>query len=192
MPDDRWDAQWDGVSLEDWEGYDDEGGVPFDDEDDLDSSLVADFLEGETLEERNERILARNAEQREDDRSTTNDLLVPVMKPRTRRRTSVVKVTRPEGEDWMELGGDLGAIRTFVSMRAHARGADLAELVKPTPAGNLCEADRRRYDVLAIIAAEARARKANIEALGSVINRSSTGRVADLVARGKALLGQEG
>jgi hypothetical protein len=91
----------------------------------------------------------------------------------------------------MELGGDMGAIRAFASQAAEAAGVDLAELVKPTPSGHLAEDERRRRDVLAKIVAEARARKAHIEALGLIVNRSSTGRIASLEARGKALLGQE-
>jgi hypothetical protein len=177
----------DGDSFEEWNHYEppeDEGWL---DPDVARPPVVDDLRPGETLDERNARLIRQQDRERQADRpegtksNPPPDRLVVYVegKPyalggerptRSRIRGSAVKVTDAEGtESWREIGVDDEAIRAFVEAHGLERGFSLEDLRRPFRAGRQRPKERLRRRVLAEIVTAADDAGAKTSALEKVL-----------------------
>jgi hypothetical protein len=125
--------------------------------------VVDDLRPGETLEQRDSRLLQRNADEREEDRpegteyNPRPDRILDLVKPAEPViRGSAVKVIDSYGvETWRDLRTDEQATQTFFEVRAEERGLTLADLRRRFPPGRPKPKDRYRRQVVAEIVEEA-------------------------------------
>lgn len=138
---------------------------------DDDQLEVDDWAPGETtLQERNARILARDAETRQTDRF---EAVAP-------------DVLDADGHDRFDAT-DAAMVRLALAEVAAEAGIDWLDLIAPLPAGNLSAANRARRDVLARAVAEARERGATVHVVATVTRRPLS-TVHVLEERGRRLL----
>jgi hypothetical protein len=150
----------DEMSFEDWQHPELEDD-PWSDANE--EAFVDDLRPGETLEQRDARLLQRNADQREEDRpegteyNPLPDRILELFKPpEPVIRGSAVKVIDSDGgETWRDLRTDEDATQTFFEARAEERGLTLADLQRHFPPGRPKSKDRYRRKVLAEILEEA-------------------------------------
>jgi hypothetical protein len=185
-------AALDAASVEaskDGDDYDDPYGFEIEGEHFPDLPGVVDgALPGETLEERNARLLQLNAEQRQLDRPEGTvsdprlDELVRVARPTDRIRGSAVRVVAADGgESWREIGKDTAALVLFVQAHGQERGFSLEELRRPFSAGRPRPKERFRRKVLGDIVAAAKAAGAKTSAIEAVLALDRR-RISELVA----------
>jgi hypothetical protein len=171
------------MSVEAWED-EPEGEGWFDAERD---SVVDDLRPGETLEERNARLLQRNADDREEDRGEGTqydplpDRILELFKrPEPVIRGPAVKVIDSDGvETWRDLRTDEDATQTFFEARAAERGLTLADLRRRFPPGRPKRKDRYRRKVVAEILEEAFGADAKTSAVEKVLGLDR-GRISEL------------
>jgi hypothetical protein len=213
------EEHWD--ESDEYEGYEGRGISFFGEEaeplllegDEIPTITVDDLREGETLEDRNARLLAQAAEQRDLDAAEERErdkvregsfelkrkpidvsLVRTESRPTATLPLSRISTSRTYGEVLLPSGErpalrhNRAALEAFFSEAAEAAGVDVAELVKPIARGRLHEGEQRRRDGLAKTVAEAYAEGATFEDLGSYLKRP-TSTIAALKTRGEALLG---
>jgi hypothetical protein len=190
----------DEASFDEWNHFDalEHDGGPGMWDDASEERFVGDLRPGETIEQRNARLLEQQRQERERDRPAGTqydpkmDALLklgreddPVArierlfgKPERRIHGSAVKVTAADGtESWRDIGEDDEALRQFLELHAEERGYTLEELRRRIPPGRPTPRNRLRRRVLAEIVATAKkagAKNAAIEhALGLTRQRIS-------------------
>jgi hypothetical protein len=200
----------DALSYDAWENWSpEEDHPPIEASDDEAAARhIDDRLEGETLEERNARIRARNDHGRQADRPDGSpgdpwwpqEIRVPVRgadksprrgealaEPRQRAAPAAVRVTDLGGNvEWQELGNDTDAIFGFIAERAKTTPFCAAKLLRPQRPGRPTPEEAERRAALAVIVAAARDRGAKYEALASVLGRPLVS-VAKLETDGRKL-----
>jgi hypothetical protein len=130
------------------------------------AGVVGDHQAGETIDERNARILAGNAAERQVDR--------PTGEARERRAAAFDP-------------SDAASLRLVFRRGAESEGLSLTELLRRTPPGRPTEEEKHRRDVLAKLVAQARdERQARVETIAEVINRPIV-TVHQLAADGRRL-----
>lgn len=177
------------MSISDWEldaaadafAYD----AHFDPDDDWDDRFGADddaepqvdgWEPGETLQERNERILGRNQADRERDQ-----LVEPAPGEKIGGDALDAPVHRFDVDD-------AASARRVLTAAAVDAGMSFADLVAPIPRGRLSASDKQRRDVLACAVAEVRERGATVHVVATVTGRALA-TVHLLEQRGRALRG---
>lgn len=153
--------------------------VVYTDEDDDPVVEIGDWKEGETLAERNARLLAQN------------DAAAQAARPEgTESNPTIGLPTRAPRMKARGLGDDENAIRDFFELAARSVGFSFAELVRPARPGPPRAADRGRRDALAVIVARAREGGGKFEAIARVAGRSLA-TAAQLAADGRAAIDRE-
>jgi hypothetical protein len=148
----EYDTALDELSADVWEEGDAGADAVGDESDSLLYHVgVDDWAAGETLAERNARILKRNDADRQ-----------------AARPGDEIKPHRPAAFD----ANDAAALRLFFRRGAEAAGLTFGQLVRTMPPGRPSETDKRRRDVLARLVAQARdERQAKVETIAQVIGR---------------------
>lgn len=103
-------------------------------------------------------------------------------------RASAVRIEKDGRVEYGELGSDEEAIRAFLEEGAAAIGRSLDELAAPFKRGRPTDAEKRRYDLLAILVHGARDREASLAGVGAVIGRTEK-RISELALHGARLVG---
>lgn len=174
----------DAQAFDDWDQDEAEDAGNFWQPGDDEDNAIDDWREGETLEQRNARLLAAAATARGAERpeGTAND-------PEMGASFSILNARRGrEHVSLGELGHDDAAIRSLLADLSASSPFTFAELVAPTPSGRLPEVEQERRNTLACGVAEARRQGAMVEALGRVLGRPRS-TINALESRGRALLG---
>jgi hypothetical protein len=161
--------------------------------DDHDLPLVVDDLHpGETIKQRNARLLEQQVRERGEDRSESTSydpppdpIVAELLRPRERYtdviRGSAVKVIDADGnETWRDIGNDDEALRQFIEAHARESGYSLDELRRRIPPGRPNARDRRRRVVLAEIVAAAKKAGAKNPAIERALGVSRQ-RISDLI-----------
>lgn len=150
-------------------------------------AVVDGLRAGESLEERNARLLAWSAEARESARpeGTVSDPppdgLLRTPRPTDRVRGSAVRIVDPEGnESWRDIGTDTAALVLFVQAHGEDRGLSLRELRKPFAAGRPKARERFRRMVLSEIVIAAKSAGAKTGAIEHVLGLDRR-RISELV-----------
>jgi hypothetical protein len=166
------------MSMAAWEEEpEDEGWLDADQE-----PVVDDLRSGETLEERDARLLQRNADEREEDRpegteyNPLPDHLASLGFGRSDRPTranirgNAVKVITAEGaESWRDLGTDEDAVRIFIEAHASESGLSMEDLRRRFRPGKPRTRERYRRRQLAEIVQAAVAAGAQQTMIGEVL-----------------------
>jgi hypothetical protein len=179
VADDPLDAVLEAEGFDAWANPDDDVGDYLDEVDrEYGVPLIGDLRAGETVEDRNRRILDANKLQREnarpgeltlestkaagDGRATLLPRRAGAAVPRgtiLHQRTRLAATTFATDDE----------LRLFLAERTDR---DFAELIRPTPRGGLNAEERERRAELARLVAEARAAGAGYEPLKRVLGRS--------------------
>jgi hypothetical protein len=188
-----YDADLDAASFEQWQHPDDDElfGEAYDDhladlvgaeraelERDLGlrSSAWPVAAEGETIEERNALVLARNAGDREAERP-----------PGEESDPGVDELVRRSDRPALRDDGE-AALRLWFKQQVEGTPYTFAQLIRSTRPGRPSDAERDRRDALArLVALARRERQAKVELLAAVLDRPIV-TIAALETRGRELL----
>jgi hypothetical protein len=168
------DAMGDAMSFDAWEHPELEDD-PWSDANE--ERFVGDLRPGETLEQRNARLIAEQEHEKQADRpegteyNPLPDRILGLFKPAEPViRGAAVRVINSDGiETWRDLRTDEDATQTFFEVRAGERGLTLADLQRRFPPGRPKPKDRYRRQVVAEILEEAFAAGAKTSTIERVL-----------------------